>query len=290
MKTGLVLEGGAMRGIYTAGVLDVFMEQNIVVDGVIGVSAGAVHGASYVSGQHGRNIRYTKKYCNDWRFMSVRSFLTTGSMVGTQFSYEELPYHLDPFDFDRFIHSNIKFYAGMTNLETGKAEYLCGQDENEERCLDIIRASASMPVVSQPVTIDGKQYLDGGTGDSVPLQAFQKMGYEKNIVVLTRPAGYRKMQTKLMSVIRRQYAQYPEYISASEHRYIYYNETLRRLENLEQEGNTLIIRPSRAVKVHRAEKDPDVLQTQYDLGRLDAMMMLERIKDFLRTSADGTEL
>lgn len=282
MKTGLVLEGGAMRGIYTAGVLDILMEKDILVDGVMGVSAGSVHGASYVSGQAGRNIRYTKKYCRDWRFMSFRSLLFTGSMVGEKFSYDEIPYRLDPFDFETFAKSEIDFYAGVTNVETGKAEYLCGKGQEEKRCLDIIRASSSMPIVSPIVEIDGKKYLDGGTADSIPLRAFQRMGYEKNIVVLTRPLGYRKSPDRMMSIIRRQYARYPEYIAACNNRYINYNETLRKILQEEKNGSILVVAPSHSIKISRTEKNEQVLQAQYDLGRLDALTKLDAIRDFLK--------
>lgn len=282
MKTGLVLEGGAMRGIYTAGVLDILMEKDILVDGVIGVSAGSVHGASYVSRQAGRNIRYTKKYCRDWRFMSFRSLLATGSMVGEKFSYAEIPYELDPFDFETFSKSGIDFYAGVTNVETGRAEYLLGNGPDEKRCLDIIRASSSMPIVSPIVEIDGKKYLDGGTADSIPLLAFQKMGYAKNIVVLTRPIGYRKSREKMMSIIQRQYARYPEYIAACNNRYINYNETLRRILQEEKKGTVLVIAPSHSVRISRTEKNTEVLQAQYDLGRLDALSRLDEIREFLK--------
>ena len=194
MKKGLVLEGGAMRGIYTAGVLDAFLEQNITVDGVIGVSAGAVHGCSYVSGQHGRSIRYYLKYMKNPRFMSFRSLLKTGNLVETEFSYHELPDRLDVFDRKAFAESPMDFYVGCTNVETGKPEYILLDTMDE---IDYMRASASMPMVSQIVEVGGMKLLDGGVADSVPIRAFQQMGYEKNIVVLTRPAGYRKKKSSI---------------------------------------------------------------------------------------------
>lgn len=282
MKTGLVLEGGAMRGIYTAGVLDILMEKDIWVDGVMGVSAGSVHGASYVSRQAGRNIRYMKKYCGNWRFMSYRSLLLTGSIVGEEFSYSRIPYELDLFDFKTFADSEIDFYVGVTNVETGEAEYLCGNRQDEKTALDVIRASSSMPLVSPLVEINGKKYLDGGTADSIPLFAFQKMGYEKNIVVLTRPLGYRKTHEKMMPLMRRQYAEYPRYIAASANRHINYNETLRRIRKEEEKGSALVIAPSHSVKISRTEKNAEVLQAQYDLGRLDALSKLDEIRDFLK--------
>lgn len=282
MKTGLVLEGGAMRGIYTAGVLDVFMEKGICVDGVLGVSAGSVHGASYVNGQHGRNIRYTKNYCKNWRFMSFRSLLLTGSLVGEEFSYRDIPYELDPFDFKGLVDSPIEFYACATDVETGKPEYFNGKTSDEKRCLDIIRASSSMPLVSPFVEIDGKKYLDGGTSDSIPLLAFQKMGFEKNIVVLTRPMGYRKGQDSTLPLIQKKYEKYPAYIAACKNRYINYNEAIRRILQEEKKGNTLVIAPSHSIKISRMEKNPEVIQAQYDLGRLDAMTKYDQIVEFLK--------
>ena len=190
MKTGLVLEGGAMRGIYTAGVLDVFLEHGIHFDGVIGVSAGALHGCSFVSEQKGRSLRYIKKYRNDKHFMSWWSLLHTGEVVGKQFCYHDIPERLDPFDYEAFVKSDTDFYATCTNVETGKAEYIKITDMLSQ--VDAMRASASMPYVSKIVDYNGMKLLDGGCADSIPVEAFYKMGYERRVVVLTREAGYRK--------------------------------------------------------------------------------------------------
>ena len=190
MKTGLVLEGGAMRGIYTAGVLDVFMEHEMHFDGVIGVSAGALHGCSFVSGQKGRSIRYYEKYRGDKHFMSFWSLLCTGDIVGEKFCYHEIPQWLDPFDYEAFYKSDTDFYVGCSNLETGKPEYLRIKDMLSE--IDLMRASASMPYVSRIVKFHGMKLLDGGCTDSIPVRAFQRMGYQKNVVVLTRHEGYAK--------------------------------------------------------------------------------------------------
>ena len=172
MKTGLVLEGGAMRGIYTAGVLDVFLEQGIHFDGVNGVSAGALHGCSFVSGQKGRSLRYFKKYRNDKHFMSWWSFLHTGEVVGRQFCYHDIPERLDPFDYEAFIKSDTEFYATCTNVETGKAEYIKITDMMTQ--IDAMRASASMPYVSKIVNYKGMKLLDGGCADSIPVEAFKR--------------------------------------------------------------------------------------------------------------------
>lgn len=280
MKTGFVLEGGAMRGIYTAGVLDVFMEEGIQVDGVAGVSAGAIHGASYVSAQPGRNFRYHKKYCGNWRFMSLRSWLLTGDMVGYKFCYDTIPYELDPFDFKAFSESKTEFFAGVTNVETGEAELLSGRGEKE--LLANIHASASLPVVSKIVKIGDKKYLDGGISDSIPSAAFKKIGYDRQIVVLTRPKGYRKSSEKLLPVIRKQYRKYPEFVGACERRYLVYNETVDRLEEAGKKGDIILIRPTEEIPIKRTEKNPEVLQAQYDLGRKDALAQLEAVKEYLQ--------
>lgn len=279
MKTGLVLEGGGMRGIYTAGVLDVLMEHNIEADGVIGVSAGAIHGCTYVAGQQGRSIRYNKKYCSNWRYMSFRSMLVTGDLVGKKFCYEELPNRLDPFDFKAFSESRMDFYAVVTNLETGKAEYL--KVKNPDKLMDCIRASASLPLVSRTVEIDGKKYLDGGTGDSIPFMEFRKEGFERLVVVTTRPEGYVKEPEKLLSLMKLKYRKYPAYVECCKNRHIVYNENLRKLKELEEKGEILVIRPTKTVDIGRMEHNPDKIQAQYDVGKKDALDRLEEIKDFL---------
>ncbi len=278
MKTGLVLEGGAMRGIYTAGVLDVLMEQNIHVDGVIGVSAGAIHGCSYVSGQHGRSIRYYLKYGRNWRFMSFRSLLLTGNLVNTRFCYHDIPDRLDPFDHIAFQASPIDFYVTCTNVKTGQAEYFLCKDMMRQ--IDYVRASASMPFVSKKVWINHTPYLDGGVADSIPLKAFQKLGYERNIVVLTQVDGYQKKPSRNQHVPM--YHRYPQFQKAILHRPQKYNLSLEQIKKAEEAGNTLVIRPSRDLHIHRMEKDLRKVRAMYMLGRHDAKENLSRIRSFLR--------
>lgn len=282
MKTGLVLEGGAMRGIYTAGVLDVFLEQGISFDGVIGVSAGAIHGCSYVSGQHGRSIRYYMKYMKDPRFMSFRSLLRTGNLVETEFAYHEIPEKLDIYDYDAFEKSPMDFYVTCTNVENGKAEYIHMDSMRE---IDYVRASASMPLVSRIVEIGGMKLLDGGVADSIPVQAFRTMGYEKNVVVLTRPEGYRKKPSG-MALAKSVYRKYPAFLEAMEHRYIHYNQTLQQIEKLEQAGEILVIRPSRDPDIGRMDKRPEKVREVYELGCKDAQEKLEQVKCFLGEPAE----
>lgn len=280
MKTGLVLEGGAMRGMYTAGVLDVLMENEIVVDGVIGVSAGACFGCNYKSRQIGRSIRYNVKYCRDSRYVSIRSLLFSGDIYNAKFCYEELPAHLDPFDVETYQKNPAEFYVVATDVNTGKAVYQ-RLDKGDLNDVQWIRASASMPLVSRIVKIGEQELLDGGIADSVPFEWFIANGYEKNLVVLTQPKGYVKAKNPLMSLVRLRMRKYPKMIEAMANRHIEYNECLKRLEQREQEGNTLVIRPSVPLGIKRTEKNPEKLQAVYELGRKDAVAMLGKIREFL---------
>ena len=280
MKTGLVLEGGAHRAIYTAGVLDVFMENGITFDGVAGVSAGAIHGGSYVAGQKGRNIKYTLQYAGDKRYMSFYSLITTGDLVGKKFCYDDLPNTLVPFDYEAFKKSKTKFYAVCSNLESGKVEILEIKDLKKQ--MDTLRASASMPLVSQIVEIDGKKYLDGGISDSIPLRAFQKMGYKKCVVVETRPDGYEKKPNSLSFLAKIVYRKYPEFTKAICLRHNYYNTELQDITNAAEKGEFSLIQPSINFKLSRMEKNKEKLKAMYDLGRKDASAVLDDLKKFLK--------
>lgn len=278
MKTGLVLEGGGVRGIYTAGVLDVFMEHGLTFDGVIGVSAGAIHGCSYLSGQKGRSLRYYKKYCSDPRFMSIRSWLTTGDVVGAEFCYHELPEKLDIYDHEAFARCGVPFYVTVSNVETGRAEYLRVTDMRAQ--IDYLRASASLPYFSRMVEIDGKKYLDGGCTDAIPLKAFEDMGYGRNVVVLTRHRGYRK-KPELRALNRLVYSKYPAFLEAMKNRHINYNNTVSMLRQKERAGKIFTITPSRPLEIGRLEKDPEKVQAIYDIGRSDALNAVEELKRWL---------
>ena len=227
-KTGLVLEGGGMRGIYTAGVLDVFLDEGLTFDGVIGVSAGAVHGCSFLSGQKGRSIRYYKKYCADKRFMSTENLIRTGNFVDTDFCYHELPEILDVYDYDMFNKNkeHTDFYAVCSDVEKGKPVYAKLHDM--KRDIDYIRASASLPYVSKLVELDGRKLLDGGCTDSVPVEAFRKLGYKRNVVVLTRDSGYRKKpENPWMADIV--YHKYPKFAEVLKNRAVEYNMSIRNI-------------------------------------------------------------
>lgn len=277
-KSGLVIEGGGMRGIYAAGVLDVLMEQKITFDGVIGVSAGAIHGSALVAEQPGRSIRYYKKYCADDRFMSIKSLLKTGEIVGRDFCYRELPEVLDPFDYETFDRSATKFYVTCSNLETGKAEYLEITDMHKQ--IDLVRASASLPYVSHIVEFDGMKLLDGGCTDSIPVKAFQKMGYTKNVVILTRDADYLKKPQNVLPA-RWMYRKYPKFIKALKERHQVYNQIREEICQMEQEGRIFVIRPSEELKIGRMSHDAEELQKIYDIGKRDAAMSMKSLRKWM---------
>jgi predicted patatin/cPLA2 family phospholipase len=282
-KIGLVLEGGAMRGIYTAGVLDVFMEHGITFDGVIGVSAGAIHGSSYVSGQKGRSLRYYLKYRNDKHFMSLRSFLRTGSIADEKFCYHEIPERLDPYDYEAFYRSPMKFYAGCTNLVTGGAEYEEITDMLNE--IDAVRASSSMPYVSRIVHYKGKKLLDGGCADSIPVRAFRRMGYRWNVVVLTREDGYRKEPEKArMAEVA--YHKYPEFVKTLKNRHKVYNRTLKEIHALEDRDEIFVIRPSIKLTIGRMERDPKLIRETYEIGRRDTEKKLDELQKWLQERSE----
>ncbi len=282
-ELGIVCEGGGMRGIYVSGVLDELLLRGIVSDGLVGVSAGIIHGISYVSDQCGRNIRYTLKYRGNKRFMSWSSFFKTGNVCETEFCYEEIPNKLSKFDYDTFREraEHIKTYSVVTSLETGKAEYIRLHDLKTQ--MDAVRASASLPLISENVEYNGKYYLDGGTADSIPLGFMVEHGFKKNIVILTRPEGYVKKPDSTMPILQAKYKDYPAYVEACRDRHIMYNDELRLVDRLEKEGRIFVIRPSRSIKVGRAESDVNKIKRMYKLGRFDAMNALNSDKavDFL---------
>lgn len=283
MKTGLVLEGGAMRGTYTAGVLDVFMEKKLLFDGVIGVSAGAIHGASFVSNQIGRNIRYYKKYASDKRFMSVYSLFKTGDLVGKDFCYNEIPWKLDIFDNDTFKKSDVEFYVTVTNVETGRAEYIRLTDLQKEEEMEYLRASASLPLVSRIVEINGKKYLDGGIADSIPLKASENLGFKRNVVVATRTADFKKKPEK-SSAAKLMYRKYPNFVNSIETRFAMYNGQKEYIAEKEKSGDVFLICPSEELKISRTDTNPDHLEEVYQTGRKDAEKAMPEIKKWLECS------
>ena len=280
MKTGLVLEGGGMRGLFSAGVMDVMMEDGIRFDGIIGVSAGAAFGVNYKSGQRGRALRYNVDYCQDKRYCGIRSLLKTGNLFNTEFCYDEIPLKLDVFDFDAFERDPTAFYITCTDVESGKPVYheYRGQADHG---FDWVRASASLPVVSQMVEIDGLKLLDGGIADSIPVAYFERIGYTKNVVILTQPQGYRKEKNQLLPLIRVKYRHYPNLVKALEMRHLMYNAELALIQEQEKQGNLFVIRPHLPLEVKRMEKDPARLRTCYEMGRHAAKTAREQLLAFL---------
>lgn len=281
MQKGLVLEGGAMRGMFSAGVMDVLMENGITFDGVVGVSAGAVFGCNYKSEQIGRTIRYNMKYIKNPEYCSIRSLIKTGDMFGRDFCYNRIPNELDKFDNDTFMKNPLKFYVVATDINTGKALYK-RIDSADEEGLEYMRASASMPLVSKPIEIDGKKLLDGGIADSVPLEFFVNKGYDKNLVVLTQPKGYVKKKNSLLPLMKLTLRKHPKLIEAMANRHILYNSQIKYAEQAETSGKAFIIRPKEKLPIGRLEKNPETLKKVYDLGRKQALENLEKIKEYLK--------
>lgn len=279
IEAGLVVEGGGMRGVYTAGVLDYFMEKNLYFDDCYGVSAGACHISSYVSKQIGRSIKVTLDYINDKRYCSVNSLIKTGDMFGVEMLYDLIPNKLELYDYDTFNKFKGNFYSVVTNCKTGKAEYMKIKDMKKD--IIAVRASSSLPLLSRIVEINGKEYLDGGITDSIPIKKSIKDGHKKNVVILTRDKTYRKSKPKFLSFFKLKYKKYPNLVKAIENRYKMYNETLDFLEEEKAKNEVFIIQPKLPVKISRIEKDKDKLKELYDQGYEDAKELYEDLMKFL---------
>lgn len=280
MKTGLLLEGGAMRGLYTAGVLDVLMKNNIQIDEIIGVSAGALFGMNYKSKQIGRVLRYNLKYSKEKNYMGFYSWFKTGNIMNEDFCFNKLVNELDPVDFKTFKESKTKFIAVITNIITGKAEYKEINDLQNHTNLEYLRASGSMPLVSKPIVINNNKYLDGGIADSIPIDKFMKLSCNKKIVILTRPLEYRKKKSNNI-LPKIYYKKYPNLLKTINNRYIKYNKDVEKIIELEKKEKIFVIRPSKVIKIKRIEKNPVIIQKMYDLGKSDAEKQLKFLKKYL---------
>ena len=276
---GLVLEGGGFRGMYTCGVIDVFMENGLCFDEVVGVSAGAAFGCNIKSKQIGRALRYNKRFCQDSRYSGLKSFIKTGDLYNKEFAYGIVPTILDPFDTKTFRENPLKFTVVCTDIHTGNPIYheILNGDATD---IEWIRASASIPIVSKPVKLDGYELLDGGVSDSIPVNWMLERS-TKTVVVLTRDKSYRKGPMKYIHLLKNAFKEYPNLTKALENRYIVYNKTLDQIEQLEREGRIFVIRPSKPIACAMIEKDPDHLQEIYDIGRRDALHYLEDLKKYL---------
>lgn len=280
MKRGLVLEGGGMRGLFSEGFFDVMQENGITVDGMIGVSSGALFGCNFKSHQIGRGLRYNIRFKDDPRYMGWGSFLRTGNFVNAEFAYHTMPMELDVFDVAAFETDPMEFYLACTNIQTGQPVYR-QIDQVEDATLEWFRATSSMPIVSIPVEIDGMKLLDGGLVDCIPLKHLQSLGYERNIVILTQPKGYQKKPNKMIPLFRLFHHKYPKIAECMKHRHEMYNAQLQYIEEQAAKGNVLAIYPDHSLNIGRIELDEPKLRAIYQHGREKAQSMLEDVKRFL---------
>ena len=280
MKTGLIMEGGAMRGLFTAGIIDVMMENQITFDGAIGVSAGAAFGCNFKSGQIGRALRYNVKYCKDKRYCSMLSLIFTGNLFGKNFCYHKIPEKLDVFDIEAFNDNPMLFYVVCTDIESGKPVYK-KFSKAEDNFLDWVRASASLPLVSEIVEVDGLHLQDGGISDSIPIKYFESIGYDRNIVILTRDKGYVKKKTEANFLMKLSLKKYPNMVKAIENRHKMYNDTIEYIKKQEEQGKVLVLRPENTLSIERTTHNPEKIREVYDEGRRVAIKNLDVIKEFL---------
>ncbi len=283
MKTGLVMEGGSMRGMFTAGVLDVFMENGVDFDGAVGVSAGAVFGCNFKSRQPGRVIRYNKKYCRDPRYASMSSLVKTGNVFGTDFCYRAIPDFLDPFDKETYEKNPMPFYVVCTDALSGNPVYhKCDTWRGDDQLW--MRASASMPALSEIVRVGGRLLSDGGTADSIPLKFFENIGYRRNVVILTQPEGFVKEKNRMLPLLRLSLRKYPNLIEALETRHIRYNETTAYIKQRVKSGAAFVIQPEAGLNIKSVVHDPDELERVYQFGRKAGVKNVDAVREFLRES------
>lgn len=279
-NVNLVLEGGAMRGQFTAGVLDFFMDHGLWCKTVIGTSAGALNGYNYVAGELGRTCYLNTKYAGDPRYLSMANFAKTGSALGTDFMFRTIPDELDPFDYDAFANSPCRLISVASNIEIGEADYHLCTDARKDT--PYLIATASMPLVTKIVEVDGMKLLDGGTCDSIPLGYSMALGNtDKHIVVLTQSADYIKGPNKTMLLAKRVYADYPYFLERMEYRHFEYNRTRRRIQGLHDAGKVFMIRPPEPVTISNMEHDPEKLFALYEQGYAEAARQWPALQAYL---------
>ena len=276
-RRGLVLEGGGMRGLFTAGVIDVWMEAGVTFDGLVGVSAGACFGCNYKSAQPGRVIRYNKRFARDSRYCSWTSLLRTGDLFGADFCYRELPETLDPFDKEAFERSPMEFHISVTDVHTAAPVYR-RIDRIDAEAFEWIRASASMPLVSRPVAVGGGLYLDGGLSDGIPLAYFESQGFSRNVVVTTRPHGYRKFPSKRLCLLKLLLRRHPAVYAALVRRPEWYNRELDYIDERVAAGAAVLVAPPEDLPISRVCHDPAVMQRVYDIGRAEGERRLDEVR------------
>ena len=268
-----------MRGLWTAGVTDVMMEHDIWPDGLIGVSAGAAFGCNYKSRQIGRAIRYNTRFARDKRYSGVWSLLTSGDYFNAKFGYHVVPYKYDLFDTKTFEENPLEFTVVCTDVLTGQPVYhVMDHVDNDE--LEWLRASASMPLASKVVNVQGHHLLDGGVADSIPLEYFERKGYDRNVVILTQPLGYQKEHNKLMPLMRLSLHRYPHFLKALNERHLMYNYQLEYVANAERLGRCLVIRPDEKIPIGHISHDASQMRHVYELGRKVGERYIDRIKEF----------
>ena len=279
IKAGLVVEGGGMRGVYSSGVLDFFIEKDLFFENNYGVSAGACHLCSYLAKQYKRAFRVNVDYLNDKRYCSVHSLLKTGNLFGAEMLYDIIPNELDLFDYDTYNKNESNFYVVITDINTGKPEYVKIGDLKKD--IIYVRASSSLPLLAQNVKINDKEYLDGGISDSIPIKKSIADGNKKNVVILTRDSTYRKGKNSLMPIIKLKYKKYPNFVKSMADRYIVYNEILDFIKELEDNGDVFVIRPKKPVNIGRTEKNREKLDALYNDGYNDAKDCYEELLKYL---------
>jgi predicted patatin/cPLA2 family phospholipase len=282
MRRGLVLEGGAMRGLWSAGVTDVMMEHGVEPDGLIGVSAGAAFGCNYKSRQIGRAIRYNTRFAKDARYSGIRSLLRSGNYFNAEFGYHVVPYEYDIFDTQTFEQNPMRFTVVCTDVLTGQAVYH-DIDHVDYEELEWLRASASMPLASKVVKVQGYQLLDGGVSDSIPLEYYERQGFNRNVVILTQPKGFVKEPNKLMPVMRIALRRYPKMLKAMDERHVMYNHELDYVAEAERQGRCLVIRPDGKIPIGHISHNPDEMRHVYEMGRTIGERYIEQIKEFYKS-------
>lgn len=278
-QAGLVLEGGGMKGVYTAGVLDFFLDKGIEFSSVYGVSAGACHMCSYLSKQRGRAFAVNVDYLDSSDYCSMKSLLTTGDLFNVDMCYHKIPEQLNPYDYGAFERYEGRAYSVATNIETGMPEYFRIRDMKAD--IDKIRASASLPLVSRNVMIQGKPYLDGGISDAIPLQKSIIDGNMRNVVIMTKEEGYVREPFKELGLIRLKYGKYPKVYELMKDRHIRYNRLLRYIEDQQKNDRAFVIRPKHKSSVSRVEKDKEKLKNLYLEGYEDAKECFEELQNYL---------
>lgn len=272
-----------MRGLFTAGVIDVMLEEGIRYDGIVGVSAGSSFGCNYKSHQPGRVLRYNLRFGKDPRYMGLRSLLKTGNLVGAEFAYHTLPLKLDIFDIETFEKDPTEFHVVCTDVTTGEPVYYV-MDRVDYDSLEWLRASASMPIVTKPVRVDdGHLLLDGGISDSIPLKYFQSKGFGRNVIVLTQPRDYRKIPAKAW-VFKLFMKKYPKIVEAMARRHEMYNAQLEYVDSQVREGNSFVIAPEKPLPIGRVEMNPEKMKAVYKSGRDECRRLMTELKAFLAGS------